>query len=92
MIGFDGGGSKHVLMVVALNTSLYLDKWKGFMVRKDRRNNFFLFENEDKTQGYTGELGSKIITTVDPQQQHQNACWYFLTHTEIIRKRTELPL
>jgi hypothetical protein len=33
------------------------------MVTKDRRNNFFLFENKDKTQGYMSELGSKTIMT-----------------------------
>jgi hypothetical protein len=62
MIGFNGGGSKLVLR------SIYIFfEWKGFMVRKDRRNNFFLFEKEDKTQGYMGELGSEIITTTIPR-------------------------
>jgi hypothetical protein len=30
------------------------------MVKNNRWNNFF-FEKEDKTQGYTGGLGSEII-------------------------------
>jgi len=53
---------------------------------------FFLFEKKDKTQGYTGELGSEIKRQSFPGNGARNACWYFLTHTEIIRKRTELPL
>jgi hypothetical protein len=83
-------------MEVALNSSLgaefFLFEWKGFMVRKDRRNNFFIFEKEDKTQGYIGELGSQMIQQPFPGNSVRNACWYFLTHTEIIRKRTELLL
>jgi hypothetical protein len=86
VIGFDGGGSKLVLR----NRNIFLFERKGFMVRKDRRNNFF--EKKDKTQGYTSELGSEIITTTIPRNGTRNACWYFLTHTEIIRKRMELPL
>ena len=62
------------------------------MVRKNRRNNFFLFEKKDKTQGYTGELGLEIIRQPCPDNGARNACWYFLTHTEIIQKRMELPL
>jgi hypothetical protein len=62
------------------------------MVRKDRRNNFFLFEKEDKTQGYIGELGLEKIQQPFPNNGAKNACWYFLTHIEIIRKRTELLL
>jgi hypothetical protein len=62
------------------------------MVRKDRRNNFFLFEKEDKTQGYTGELGSEMIQQPFPGNGARNTYWYFLMHTEIIRKRMELPL
>jgi hypothetical protein len=56
VIGFDGGGSKLIL-----RSRIFLFEWKVFMVRKDRRNNFFLFEKEDKTQGYTGELGLEMI-------------------------------
>jgi hypothetical protein len=39
-------------MVVALNSSLgveiYFFEWKGFMVRKDRRNNFFFLKRKIK--------------------------------------------
>ena len=61
------------------------------MVKKNRRNNIF-FERKDKTQGYMGELGSEIIQQLFLGNDARNACWYFLTHTEIIRKHTELPL
>jgi hypothetical protein len=87
MIGFDGGVSKLILR----SRNNFLFEWKGFMVRKDRRNDFF-FEKEDKTEGYTSELGSEMIQQPFPSNGARNACWYFLTHTEIIRKRTELPL
>jgi hypothetical protein len=63
------------------------------MVKRNKRNNsFFLFERKDKTQGYMGELGLEIIMTTIPDNEARNACWYFLMHTEIICKRTELPL
>jgi hypothetical protein len=39
----------------------YFFEWKGFMVKKNRRNNFFIFEKEDKTQGDIGGLGSEKI-------------------------------
>ena len=29
---------------------------------------------------------------VDYTDLNKHCCWYFLTHTEIIRKRTEVPL
>jgi hypothetical protein len=59
--------------VVALRThpkeQKYFFEWEGFVVKKNRRNNiFFLFEKKDKTQGYTGKLGSEIITTTGPRQ------------------------
>ena len=58
-------------MVVALRTrpkeqNDFFGCW-GSMVKNNRRNNFFLFERKDKTQGYTGELGSEIITTTVPR-------------------------
>jgi hypothetical protein len=62
------------------------------MVSKDSRNNFFLFEKEDKTQGYISELGSEMIQQPFPDNDARNACWYLLTHIEIIRKRTKLLL
>jgi hypothetical protein len=63
------------------------------MVKRNKRNDyFFLSKRKDKTQGYTGELGLEIIMTTIPDNGTRNACWYFLMHTEIIRKRTELPL
>ena len=43
------------------------------------------YKNED-------ELGSKEIRQPFPGNGAKNDCWYFLTHTEIIRKRTEVPL
>ena len=54
-----------------------------------KEKEFFL---KGKTQGYTGELGSEIQQQPFPDNGAINACWYFLTHTEIIRKHTELPL
>jgi len=62
------------------------------MVENSRRNNFFIFEKKDKTQVYMGELGSEIIQQQLPGNGARNAYWYFLTHTEIIHKRTELSL
>jgi hypothetical protein len=50
---------------------------------------FFLFEKKDKTHGYMGELGSEIIRQPFPGNGARNACWHFLTHTEIIHKRME---
>jgi hypothetical protein len=48
-------------------------------VKKNRRNNiFFLFEKKDKTQGYTGKLGSEIITTTGPRQWRQKCLLVFL--------------
>ena len=35
----------------------------------------------------TGRLGSKITTATVPRQRTRNACWYFLTFTDKIRKR-----
>jgi hypothetical protein len=82
-------------MVMALRTRPKEQKdffeWKGFMVKKNKRNNFF-FEKEDKTQGYTGRLGSEILQQLFPDNGARNAYWYFLTHTEIIYKHTELTL
>ena len=52
-------------------------EWKGYMVKKNRRNNIF-FERKDKTQGYTGELGSEIITTTIPRQWRQKCLLVFL--------------
>jgi hypothetical protein len=48
------------------------------MVKKNKRNNFFLFVKEDKTQGYTGELGSEIITTTVPRQRRKKCLLVFL--------------
>jgi hypothetical protein len=47
---------------------------------------------KSKTQGYMGELGLEIIQQLFLGNGARNACWYFLTHIEIIRKRMELPL
>ena len=53
------------------------------------KENYFVFLNE--RYRYEDELGSKKIATV-PQQRRQKACWYFLTFTKRICKRTKLPL
>jgi hypothetical protein len=45
-----------------------------------------------KIQGYMGGLDSKIQQQLFPSNSARNACWYFLTHTKIIRKPMELPL
>ena len=83
-------------MVVALRTHPKEQKdffWmEGLHVEKNRRNNFFHFEKEDKTQAYTGGLGSEILQQSFLGNGTRIACWYFLTHTKMIRKRTELPL
>ena len=57
------------------------------MVKEKGKGNFY-----GKTQGYTSELGSEILQQLFSGNSTRNACWYFLTHTEIIRKRMELPL
>ena len=62
------------------------------MVKKNRGKTYFLFEKENKIQGYTGGLGLEILQQLFPGNDTRNACWYFLTHTEIIRKHTELLL
>ena len=54
---------------------------EGLHVEKNRRNNFFHFEKEDKTQAYAGGLGSEILQQPFPGNGTRNACWYFLTHT-----------
>jgi hypothetical protein len=36
------------------------------MVKKNKRNNFFLFEKEDKILGYMGGLGSLILQQLFP--------------------------
>ena len=58
----------------------------GFMVKV-----FFVFLYKKKRYRYEDELGSKKIQPF-PGNVARNACWYFLTHIEIIRKHTELPL
>jgi hypothetical protein len=76
-----GGGSK--------NSPFEADRyWIGvvFMV-----NIFFLCFYK-KRYIYKDELGLKKIRQPLPSNGARNACWYFLTHTEIIRKRTESPL
>ena len=75
-------------MVMALRTRHWEQKdfeLKGFMMKK---RNFL----KGKTQGYTGELGLKIKKLLFPNNSAINASWYFLMHTEMIRKRTELLL
>ena len=47
------------------------------MVKKNRRIDIF-FERKDKTQGFTGELGSEIITTTVPRQRCQKCLLVFL--------------
>ena len=38
----------------------------------------YFFERKDKTQGFTGELGSEIITTTVPRQRCQKCLLVFL--------------
>ena len=59
----------------------------GFMVKI-----ILCFFIKRKACRYEDELGSKKIRQPFPSNGTRNACWYFLTHTEIIRKRMELPL
>jgi hypothetical protein len=54
MIGFVDGDSKNS----SLGAKVFF-KRKGFMVKKNKRNNFF--KKKDKIQGYTCELGLEII-------------------------------
>ena len=58
----------------------------GFMIEKIKEN-IFVFKIK-----YEDELGSKKIWQPFLNNGARNACWYFLTHTEIIHKRTEVPL
>ena len=77
-----GGGSE--------NSPFEADRyWIGvvFMVKI-----FFCVFYKKKRYKYEDELGSKKIWQPFPSNGARNACRYFLTHTEIIRKRTELPL
>ena len=45
-----------------------------------------------KIKGYTGELVLEIITTTIPQQWHKKCLLVFLSISERIRKRTDIPL
>ena len=77
-----GGGSE--------NSPFEADRyWIGvvFMVKI-----FFMFFYKKKRYKYEDKLGSKKIRQPLPGNGARNACWYFLTQTEIIRKRTEVPL
>jgi len=77
-----GGGSE--------NSPFEADRyWIGvvFMVKI-----FFCVFYKKKRCKYEDELGSKKIRQPIPGNGPQNACWYFLTHIEIIHKRTKLPL
>jgi hypothetical protein len=51
---------------------------------------FFYIKRKDTR--YEDELGPKKIWQLFPDNGARNACWYFLTQIEIIRKRTEVPL
>jgi len=78
-------------MVVALRTHPEEHKdfeLKGFMMKNIKEILFV----KGKTQGYIGELDSEIIQQPFPSNGARNVCWYFLTHIEIMWKRTELPL
>jgi hypothetical protein len=63
----------------------------GFMVKKYFLCSLFLYVKRKDTRN-EDELGSKKMQQPFPGNSARNACWYFLTHIEIIRKRTELPL
>jgi hypothetical protein len=55
-------------------------------------NIFVFFYVEKKRYRYEDELGSKKIRQPIPDNSARNGCWYFLTHTEMIRKCIELSL
>ena len=83
MIGFDGGGSKNS----SLGAKSVLNGRLLHGERKRKREFFY-----GKTQGYTGGQGSDILQRPFPSNGARKVLWYFLTHTEIIRKCIELPL
>ena len=62
------------------------------MVKKLKEKYFYFYKRKDKRYRYEDELGLKKIRQSFPGNGAKNACWYFLMHTKIVRKRTELPL